>query len=62
MGAVVDPFTRGGDPLAGRNGCGMADYGHYVQMPARLSSQNTEAILSVMVSHALDETSQNFLG
>ena len=38
VGAVVDPFARGGDPLTGRNGCGMADNGHNVTMPARLGA------------------------
>ena len=37
VGAVVDPFARGGDPLAGRNGCRMADHGHHIAMPARLA-------------------------
>ena len=61
MGAVVDPFTRGGDPLAGRNGCGMADYGHDVTMPAGLGTQNAEAILGVVVGNTLDQAGQNFL-
>jgi hypothetical protein len=55
VGAVVDPFARGGDPLAGRNGCGMADHGHGITMPARLGAQNAEAILSVVVSDTLED-------
>jgi hypothetical protein len=62
VGAVVDPFARGGDPFTGRNGCGMADHGHDVTMPARLGPQNAEAILGVMKGDALDEASQHFLG
>jgi hypothetical protein len=31
-------FALGGDPLTGRNGCGMADNGHNVTMPARLGA------------------------
>ena len=30
MGAVVDPFSRCRDPLAGRNSCGMPDHGDEV--------------------------------
>ena len=62
VGAVVDPFARGGDPLAGRNGCGMADHGHDITMPARLGAQNAEAILGIVVGDALDEAGQHFLG
>ena len=62
VGAVVDPFARGGDPLTGRNGCGMADNGHDVTMPARLGAQNAEAVLGIVVRDALDEAGQNFLG
>ena len=38
VAAVVDPFARGGDPLADRNGCGMANNGHDIAMPARLGA------------------------
>ena len=62
VGAVVDPFARGGDPLTGRNGCGMADNGHDITMPARLGAQNAEAVLGIVVRDALDEAGQNFLG
>ena len=62
VGAVVDPFARGGDPLAGRNGRGMADDGHDITMPARLGAQNAEAILGVVIGDALDQAGQHFLG
>ena len=62
VGAVVDPFARGGDPLAGGNGCGMADHGHQIAMPARLGAQNAEAVLGIVVGDALDEAGQHFLG
>ena len=62
VGAIVDPFTRGGDPLTSGNGGGMANHGHDVAMPACLGSQNTEAVFGVVVSDAFDETRQNFLG
>ena len=62
VGAVVDPFARGGDPLAGRNGCGMADHGHDIAMPARLGAQNAEAVFGIVIGDALDEAGQHFLG
>jgi hypothetical protein len=38
MGAVVDPFARGSDPLACRNGWGVTDHSHDITMPARRSA------------------------
>ena len=38
VGAVVDPFARGRDPLTGRNGCGVADQRHEITMAARLGA------------------------
>ena len=49
VGAIVDPFAGGGDPLTGRNRCGMGNHGHDVTMFARLGTQNTKAILYVVV-------------
>jgi hypothetical protein len=62
MGAVVDPFARGGDPLAGRDRGGVPDGGHEITVPARLDTQNAEAVLGIMVGDALDETRQHLLG
>jgi len=62
MGAVVNPFARGRDPLAGGNGCGMANHGHDVTMPARLGAQNAKTIFGVVVGYSLDEARQHFLG
>ena len=62
VGAVVDPFARGRDPLTGRDGRGMADHRHEVTMPARLGPQNAEAVLGIVVGDALDEARQHFLG
>ena len=62
MGAVVDPFARGGNPLAGRNGRGMTDDGHDITMAARLGPQNAEAVLGIVISDALDQAGQHFLG
>jgi len=49
------------DPLTGCNGCGMADNGNDITMPARLGPQNAKAILDIMVRDALDETSEHLL-
>jgi hypothetical protein len=43
------------------NGCGMADNGHDITMPACLGSKNAKAVLGIMVRDALDETSKNLL-
>ena len=45
-----------------RDSRGMADHGYEIAMPACLGPQNAEAILSVVVGDALDETGQHFLG
>ena len=60
VGAVIDPFARGCDPLARRNGCGMANHGHNVAMAACFGAQNAKPILGVMVGYALDESRQHF--
>ena len=62
MGAVVDPFARRGDPLAGGDRGGVADDGDQFAMTARLDAQNAEAVLGVVEGDALDEAGQNFLG
>src|SRR5262249_32993311 len=62
MGAVVNPFARGRDPLASGNGCGMANHGHDVTMPARLGAQNAKTIFGIVVGYSLDEARQHFLG
>jgi hypothetical protein len=46
---VVDPLARGRDPLAGRNDCGVAYYGHYVAMPARLGAHYAKIILCIVI-------------
>src|SRR3984893_8251711 len=56
----IDPFARGRDPLAGGNGCGMADHRHDVSVPAHLGAQNAEAVLGIVVGDALDKARQNF--
>ena len=62
MGAVVDPFARCGDPLAGGDGGGVPDDGDQVAMAARLDAENAEAVLGIMEGDPLDEARQNFLG
>src|SRR2546425_10349337 len=59
VGAVVDPFAGGRDPLAGGNGGGMANHGHDVTMPARPGAQNAKAVLGVVVGYSLDEARQH---
>src|SRR5215471_14426671 len=61
VGAVVDPFARGCDPLGRRNGCGVANHSHDVTMAACFGAQNAKAVLAIMVRDALDETGNNFL-
>ena len=62
VGAVVDPFARRGDPLAGGDHRGVADDGDQVAVAARLDAENAEAVLGVVERDALDEARQNFLG
>ena len=61
MGAVVDPFARGGDPLAGGDRGGMPDGGHQLAVSPRLDAQNAEAVLGIVEGDALDETRQHLL-
>jgi hypothetical protein len=61
MSTVVDPFARGGDPLAGGDRGGMPDGGHQVTMSARLDAQNAEAVLGIVVGDSLDETREHLL-
>src|SRR5206468_3019414 len=61
MGAIVDPFACGRDPLTGGNGRGMADNCYDITMPTRLGSKNAEAVLSVVIGDALDEAGQHSL-
>src|SRR5262249_45635702 len=59
VGAVVDPFAGGRDPLASGNGGGMPNHGHDVTMPARLSAHDAKTVLSVVVGYSLDEACQH---
>src|SRR5262249_5248589 len=59
VGAVVDPFAGGRDPLAGGNGGGMANHGHDVTMPTRLSTHDPKPFLGVVVGFSLDEACQH---
>ena len=62
MGAVVDPFARRRDPLAGGDRRRVADDGHQIAMSARLHPQNAEAVLGVVEGDPLDEAGEHFLG
>jgi hypothetical protein len=61
VGAVVDPFARRCDPLASGDHRGVTDDGGQVAVTPRLDADNAEAVLSVVVSDALDDAGQNFL-
>ena len=61
MGTIIDPFARGGDPLAGANGRGVTHHGHNVTMPAGFGPQNAKAILGIVVRHSLDQARQYFV-
>ena len=45
--------------MPGRNGCGMADNGHDITMPARLGPQNAKAVLDIMIGDPLDQPRQH---
>ena len=49
MGAVVDPFARGGNPFAGGDRGGMSHGGHQFAVPPRLDADDAEAVLGVVV-------------
>ena len=48
VGAIVDPFARCDDPLAGRDDGGVADDGHQIALSARLRPEHAEAVLGVV--------------
>jgi hypothetical protein len=62
MGAVVHPFARCRDPLASRNGGGMADDRDQIAVPACLCPENAETVLVIMEGDALYKARQHFLG
>ena len=62
VGAVVDPFARRGDPLAGGDRRGVADHGDEIAMAARLDPQNAEAVLGIVERHPLDQAGEHLLG
>jgi hypothetical protein len=61
MGAVVDPFTRCGHPLAGRNSRGMADDRDQIAVTACLDPQNAEATVGIVKGDAFDKAGEHFL-
>jgi hypothetical protein len=56
MGAVVDPFSRCGDPLARRDDRGVTDDRYQLAVAARLGAKNAETVLRVMKGDALNQT------
>ena len=61
VGAIVDPFARCDDPLAGRDDGGVADDGHQIALSARLRPEHAEAVLGVVEGDPLHESGDNFL-
>jgi hypothetical protein len=62
MGAIIHPFTRCRDPLAGGDSCGVADHRHEIPMPPRLRPQNAKPVLGIVKGDALDESRQHLVG
>ncbi|MDR3494854.1 MAG: hypothetical protein P4L82_09640 [Ancalomicrobiaceae bacterium] len=60
MRAVVDPFARRRDPLAGRNDGGEPDHGDEIAMTSRFDPQNAKSSLTVVKRYPLDQTRQHF--
>jgi len=56
VSAIIDPFARGCDPLAGCDGRSVSHQGNEIAMPAGLGPQHTEAILGIVIRNALDKT------
>jgi hypothetical protein len=61
VGPVVDPVSRGGEPLAGGDGGGMADHGDQVAVAAGLDPEHAKAVLAVVEGDALDEASEDLV-
>ena len=61
MGAVVDPFARRRDPLAGGDRRRVAHHRDGVAMSAGFRPQHAEAVLGIVIGHALNEPGQHFL-
>ena len=61
VGAIVDPFARCGDPLAGGDDGGMAHDGHQIAVSARFRPEHAEAVFGVVEGDPLDEACENFL-
>src|SRR5208337_1750825 len=54
VGPVVDPITRGSDPLAGGDRGRVADDSDEIPMSARLYTQHAEAAFGIMERHSLN--------
>ena len=51
-----------GNPFADCDGCSVTNNGYDITMPARFCTQDTETLLSVVISYPFDVTRQRFLG
>src|SRR5271170_6549018 len=61
VGAVVGPFAGCGDPFAGRDHRGVPDHRDKIATTTRFDPQYAEAVVSIVIGDALDETRQHFL-
>ena len=59
VGAVVDPFARGGDPFSRRHRRGVTDHRDQVAMAARPGPEHAEANLRIVEGDALDRPGQD---
>ena len=55
VGAVVDPFTRRGDPFPGGDRGGVTHDGDQITVTARLRAQDAEAVFGVVERHPFDD-------
>jgi hypothetical protein len=58
VGAVVDPVAGCRNPLSGRDGGGMTNQGDQITVPAGLNPDDTKAVVGVLISDALNQSSQ----
>ena len=59
VGPVVDPLSRCGEPLPGRDRGGAADDGDQVTMAPRLDPEHAEPVVRVVVADVLDQPGQD---
>ena len=60
VGAVVDPISGRRNPLSGRDRGGMTNQGDQITLPTGLNPDDTEAVVGVLISDALNQSGQYF--